>query len=124
MSKNACSNSKDKLSQAALLGILQGQSIRGVKIGEIVTYTKDNGRTDAYRVMSVGTTTAVIENVNETITADISKLRTGDTIPTIFDKLTLSQWTIVSFDAKTRVVCVQINSGVQLEMISLTLPVF
>lgn len=124
MAKNACSNTKDKLSQAALLGILQSQSVRGVKIGETVTYTKDNGRTDSYRVMSVGATTAVVENTKETLTVEISKLKSNDTITTIFDKLSLSQWTITSFDAKTRVVCVEINNGVQIELISLMLPVF
>lgn len=117
----ACSSTEVRLSKTTLLALLETKSAVGFKVGDAVSYVKESGLTFEYRVVSIGATTAVITNSQETITVSKNLLKTKGPL-TIFDKLENSEWSIVSFDPKTRIACIEIDNGIVLQTISVIVP--
>ncbi len=117
----ACSSPENRLSKTTLLALLETQKAVGVQTGDTVQYVKTDGRTFDYRVVSVGATTAIITNSQETITVSKSLLKTKGQL-SLFDKLEDSEWSIISFDPKSRIACVEINNGVRIQTISVIVP--
>lgn len=114
---------QDRISKQTVLAMLQAPSVVGVQKGESVQWTDENGRTKTYRVYSVGNTQVGLEDDSEIIYVEKSSVVSNSTKPVFLDKVPLENWTIDSFDAKNRTVCVTINNGVSPQRLTITLPV-
>lgn len=119
--KQACSN-LDRISKQTVLAMLQTPKTVGFYVGERVQYTETNGQTQNLMVVSVKRDTVVLSNKNGIIEVDKAKV-TKEGRASFFDKLSDNQWSIVSFNPKTRVVCIAIHANSGTRNITVTLPV-
>lgn len=119
--KQSCS-SFNRLSQSTVLAMLQAPSVLGIHPGERVQYIDDNGKTYNLLVISVARDTVRLSGKNISIEVNKNKVKKDD--PAVFlDKLSRDQWSVTSFNPRTRIVCILIDAPSGPKNISVTLPV-
>lgn len=114
-------SAQERMSKTTFLAIMRAQNVVGIEIGQVVTYIDSSGRNHQVRVVSVFTDTVRIELNGEVVEVGKDKIQT----PSLgfFDKLQNEDWSITSFDPRSRVVCIRIDNGKVIENISVTIPI-
>lgn len=113
----------DRISQQTVLAMLQSPQVVEPQKGERVQWTDENGITKTYRVYSVGRDEVGLEGETEVFYVPKSSIISSAAKPTFLDKLSRDEWSIDSFDAKNRTVCISIHTDVGSHHMTLTLPV-
>jgi hypothetical protein len=121
MAHSRCT-AQTRISQATVLAMLQAPSTIGPVVGERVLYTDANGMTKQYRVESVEGKIIGLETSNGVVFVNRSEVKTAAP-NNILDTLESNEWTVTSFNPKTRVVCIDIVTDIGRRHISVTLPV-
>lgn len=119
MAINRCAGT-DRISQATVKAMLQTASVVGFQVGDDVQYQTSQGMVYTYRVVKVDSTTVDLNTGTTIITVPMASITKKK--PTFFDKLSDDQWTIDSFDSKSRIVCITVDNGSTLTHLSVLLP--
>lgn len=101
--------------------MLRAPSLIGPNVGDLVLYTDSNGSTKQYRVASTNGVTIGLNTPDGVMLVDRKKVVTSDQ-KVLLDTLDEEDWTITSFDSKTRVVCIDIATASGARHIAVTLP--
>jgi hypothetical protein len=118
MNRNNCS-AHYRLSKQTLLAMVNAQTGVGFKVGERVEYTDAQGRTTQQRISAVLAETLVLEN-----DLVVSKTNVKAAQRHLLDKVPLESWTITSFDPKTHLACIDLETRNGKRHFSITLPIF
>lgn len=104
--RNACI-SIARISKQTVVAIL-GYNYQ-IKAGDTVSWTSSEGITQEYRVESIGRTTMVISLNDIKLTVNKKEVKKKDqNIPFLLE-IDQSEWEIISFNPKTREVCIKIT---------------
>lgn len=117
--KNTACVAQNRISKKTVLAMLNSPKVKGPQVGEVVTYTY-NGATNRYRVCKVNRDTVELEFGQELIVVPKSEVTQNNTI--FLDKLADDEWEIVSFDPKTRIVCIDVVTATGSRHMTVTLP--
>lgn len=118
--QNRCSV-YDRLSKKTLLALVKAPSVIPIVVGERVEYTDANGRTGRYRVFAVGSGGITLEYNDTLLVVQRAEIKTNDP-PFLLDNIPEENWSIVSFDAKSKVACVAITDETGTRTLSITVP--
>lgn len=109
----------DRLTKNALLSFLGSKQVKVIPKDFPVTYAKSNGIVKQYKVVRDLKENVEIKNNEETLIVPKIDVVTGTEI--YLDKIPYDSWTIASFDSKTRMVCVDVNTGHSIMHLSYTI---
>jgi hypothetical protein len=118
MNRNNCSVHY-RLSKQTLLAMVSAQSGVGFQVGQQVEYADASGRTTRQRISRIEAETLTLEN-DLVVSKDSVKSERRH----FLDKVPLDDWTITSFDPKTRQVCIDLETENGRRHFSITLPIF
>lgn len=121
LNTNGCS-SLERISKKSILALLEARSVIGYKKGERVAYTNNKGVTKTYRILKAGETVLTLDANGEELEVSVSEVK-GNEKPVLLDGLSLDSWHVTSFDSRTRVVCVDVDSPKGVRHLSFSLPV-
>lgn len=118
--KNTACVAQNRISKKTVLSMLNSPKVKGPQIGEVVAYTNADGITKRYRVYKVNRDTVELELGQENITVAKSAVVQNNLI--FLDKLADDEWEIVSFDPKTRTVCIDMITASGIRHMTVILP--
>lgn len=111
----------ERLSKKTLLALVKAPSVIPINVGERVEYTDADGRTFRYRVAAVGSGGITLDANGTDLVVQRSQIKTNDP-PFLLDNIPDENWSIVSFDSKTRVACVAVTDETGTRTLSITVP--
>lgn len=120
LARSRCSV-RERLSKRTLLALVGAPSVIPITVGERVSYTDASGKTDQYRVAAVGSGGITLEINGEAKVVQRSQIKTSDP-PFLLDSIPDENWSITSFDSKTRVACVTVTDETGTRTLSITVP--
>ena len=113
--------SQERISKNTVLAMLRAPSLEGPNVGETVLYVDDKGIVHKYRVTSTNGQIIGLDTPDGVIHVERSKIRTNNQ-RMILDTLDENEWSVTSFNSKTRVVCIDIMTASGTRHIAVTLP--
>lgn len=118
--KQSC-NIFEPISKKTVLAMLRAPSVLGINQGEYVEYTNDKGITYQLRVIKVARDTVTLDTKNGAIVVPKSQVKSNEK-PVVYDNIPEEDWTITSFDSRTKVVCIDIKTKQGIRHTSVVLP--